>query len=256
MKKDQHVKTSMADGANSCMETYIRNAGIRNVDEITVVDEFNPQDPEPLNVHDYYYEYLRFRINQLTTINVGLEVVLSEESKKDITEAVSKYNFDLVVGSTDPTPMSATCEDAYQEYLENVLENIRIYKDEIDVISSQIDMISTATNNPNIDLKPYQNIIDEILKTLIENNIGIEVNSSTFEDSGLINNPSIQILKRYRELGGNIITIGSYACSVDDLSLYFEHVYKVLENLGFQAISQFHKHKPEQIEIKRFRRAV
>lgn len=252
MKKDQHVNSSMSKESNDSMELYVRNARNKQVDEITIVDEFNPNALETLNIEEYYFEYLRFIYNEITPINLGIEVVLSSEHEKSIRDALSSYRFDLVVGSTDPKSLCDSSEDKCMEYLETVLANVRKYGNDIDVVRSQIDSIRT-NDNSGIKLPKYQVLIDEILRTLISNNIGIEVNSSSFDGRVSFSTPSIQILKRYRELGGNIITVGSYASTVEDLSLHFENVYKTLEGLGFDAISQFHKRTPEQIELKRFK---
>lgn len=248
MKKDQHVNTSMSKKSNSCMEDYIRNAYHREVDEITVVDEYNPSAKEPLNVHDYYFEYIRFIRNTITKINLGIDIILSDEFKEYVDSVLSHYNFDLVVGSTDSQE-----NESVKDYLKRLLDNVTLYKDDIDVVSTRIDSVGGYET----DLTRYQNIIDKILKVLIDNSIGIEVNSRIFEGSSEYTNiPSIQILKRYKELGGDIVTIGSYASSVEDLSLYFENVYNILENIGFNAISQFHKRVPEQIELKRLKEVV
>ena len=252
MKKDQHVNSSMSKESNACMELYVRNARERQVDEITIVDEFNPTSLEPLNIEEYYFEYLRFMFNEITPINLGLEVVLSKNHEKKIREAIAAYKFDLIVGSTDPTSLSVSSKDICAEYLETVLANVRTYKNDIDVVRSQIDSFKNSDGS-RIKVSKYQDLIDEILRTLISNNIGIEVNSSSFEGLIPYSTPSIQILKRYKELGGSIITVGSYASTVEDLSLYFENVYKALKGLGFDAISQFHKRTPEQIELTRFK---
>lgn len=252
MKKDQHVNSSMSKESNACMELYVRNAKDKQVDEITIVDEFNPTSLEPLNIEEYYFEYLRFVHNEITPINLGLEVVLSKDHEKKIREALSSCKLDLIVGSTDPASLSVSSKDICKEYLETVLANVRKYRNDIDVVRSQIDSFK-ASDGSGVLLSKYQDLIDEILRALISNNIGIEVNSSSFGALIPYSTPSIQILKRYKELGGSIITVGSYASTVEDLSLYFENVYKVLEELGFDSISQFHKRTPEQIELTRFK---
>ena len=58
----------------------------------------------------------------------------------------------------------------------------------------------------------YQEIIDQILKTVIEMGKGIELNTAGFRKGIGQPNPSGDIIKRYRELGGEIITVG-FRCS-------------------------------------------
>ena len=54
----------------------------------------------------------------------------------------------------------------------------------------------------------YADIIDEILKLLIEKEKGLEVNSAGLKYGLPFAHPHPDVLKRYRELGGEIITIG------------------------------------------------
>ena len=237
MKKDQHV-TAMISRKKSNMEKYIRKASYMDVDEITVVDKFNPSDVEPLSVKDYYLEYLRFKHNELTDINLGVEVVLSSKFEEQIKTVIDEYPFDLVVGSMSLE--DTTSASALEKFLKDVLKNIEKYKSYVDVLSLPKFSFDFTTFIEN-----YAELIDQILEKLIENEIGIEINSTRF--TSILQG----ILKRYRELGGTIITLGSYAEVDYDLSLYFEYVYNILESIGYKTISQFHNHVPEQIEIRK-----
>ncbi|ETI69934.1 histidinol-phosphatase [Neobacillus vireti LMG 21834] len=55
----------------------------------------------------------------------------------------------------------------------------------------------------------YQEIIQQILKKAIERNIGIEINSSGLRAGLKQTLPSMNIIQLYKELGGEILTIGS-----------------------------------------------
>ncbi len=62
--------------------------------------------------------------------------------------------------------------------------------------------------------------------------------------------PNIEILKRFNELGGRIITIGSDAHNIKDLASHFDVAYDLLESAGFDEIAVFHDRKPSFIKIK------
>lgn len=90
-------------------------------------------------------------------------------------------------------------------------------------------------------LKP---IIIEILKTVIEDGKGIEVNTS-FHRYGLSDmTPSRDILKLYRDLGGTIITIGSDSHKDEHLGAYIDEAKAELKTLGFDRFVTFDKMKP------------
>ena len=58
-------------------------------------------------------------------------------------------------------------------------------------------------------------------------------------------NPCSAILKRYRELGGEIITIGSDAHTPDNIAAHFEKATEVLLDCGFKYYTIFEKRIPE-----------
>ena len=64
------------------------------------------------------------------------------------------------------------------------------------------------------------------------------------------------IIKRYKELGGKIITMGSDAHKVDDLAKDFDIAYDLLESVGIKEIAIYHNRKPEFIGIKELKKEL
>ena len=60
----------------------------------------------------------------------------------------------------------------------------------------------------------------------------------------------MDILKRFRELGGEIITIGSDAHRPDDIAYRFGDAYEYVKAAGFKAIASFRNKQPEFIDLK------
>mgnify|MGYP001290410962 FL=1 len=72
---------------------------------------------------------------------------------------------------------------------------------------------------------PFQNIkplIEKVLKTVISDGKGIEVNTSSYRYGLSDTTPSTDILKLYRELGGKIITMGSASHKPEHLGAYIK----------------------------------
>ena len=61
--------------------------------------------------------------------------------------------------------------------------------------------------------------------------------------------PSPEILRRYRELGGEIVTVGSDAHRPRDAAKYVGEGLEILKECGFRYVTVFTKHKPEFIPI-------
>ena len=85
--------------------------------------------------------------------------------------------------------------------------------------------------------------IDEVLKTAINMGKGIEINTSGMKYLGFCH-PHIDILKRYRELGGEIITIGSDAHNPEKIASDFKAAEEILTACGYDFYAEFHKRKP------------
>lgn len=75
---------------------------------------------------------------------------------------------------------------------------------------------------------------------------GIEVNTSSYKDSpGVVTaGYDIQLLKRYRELGGEIVVLGSDAHSPEYIGYKFENFKEILLQAGFRYIAHFESRKP------------
>lgn len=82
------------------------------------------------------------------------------------------------------------------------------------------------------------------MSIVIKNGKGIELNTS-YHRYGLKDaTPSVNILKRYRELGGDIITIGSDSHSPEQLGTYIENARQLLKSLGFCYFCTYDKMQP------------
>ena len=102
----------------------------------------------------------------------------------------------------------------------------------------------------NTQNKIIAELIDAILLELIMNDKGIEINTSGLRYGLPYPHPNIEIIKRYKELGGKIITIGSDAHNSDDLAKDFDLVYDILRSLNIKEIAVFHNRIPDFICIK------
>ena len=86
--------------------------------------------------------------------------------------------------------------------------------------------------------------MDEILKTLVEQGKGLELNTAGLKYGLPFAHPHPDILKRYRELGGEIITIGADGHKPEHIAYDFEKVNAILRECGFTYYAEFRKRKP------------
>ena len=99
-----------------------------------------------------------------------------------------------------------------------------------------------------LTLQKHGDRIEHLLKTIIQNGKGIEINCSGIRD-GVGPFPSEEILRLYRSLGGEIITVGSDAHRPQDAAKCVDRGQELLRTCGFKYIAVFTRRKPEFIPI-------
>ena len=100
-------------------------------------------------------------------------------------------------------------EDAFEKYLLKTLECVKAHKD-FDVLG-HLNYVCKSSHNPThkpLYYADYADICDEIMKILAQNGKGMEINTSGVDRVGDFL-PSREFIKRFRELGGEIVTVGS-----------------------------------------------
>ncbi len=177
---------------------------------------------------------------------------------------LSGYSFDFLIGSThlvdraDPYYPSfwEGCDvtASVRRYLETTLENICAF-DGFDVyghLDYIIRYIPSASGRKSYSLSESSDLselVDEILKLLLDKGKGLEVNTGGFRSGLSQPNPSAGILRRYRELGGEILTVGSDAHSPEQIASHFEETAEFIRSCGFRYITIFQNRKPEFLPV-------
>lgn len=188
-------------------------------------------------------------------IELGLQPHLAEKHRK----LLSEHTFDFVLGSShvvsgiDPYYpeyyKGRTEEEAYLEYFSSILENILAF-DGFDVYGHLDYVVRYGPNrNQFYSYEKYRDILDEILKALIERGKGIELNTGGFKYGLGHPNPTEEVLKRYRQLGGEIITIGSDAHEPRHVAYAFDRAAAILREAGFSYFTIFKERKPEFLRL-------
>ena len=95
----------------------------------------------------------------------------------------------------------------------------------------------------------YSNVIDDIFKALISREKALEINTSgLFKEIGKTL-PDINLIRRFKELGGRYVTIGSDAHNCIDLGKGIEQGIETAKTCGFNHYTIFENRLPTMIEI-------
>lgn len=258
---DTHMHTHHSGDSDAPMDAMINAAIARGLGGICFTDHYDydyPDDPELflLDFDSYIKEVRAARETYAGTFPVllGIEVGLQPQITDINQAAVSAHPFDFVIGSSHvvhgmdpyyPAYYEGRSErEAYLEYFTSILENLKVY-DNFDVYG-HIDYVVRYGPNKNqyYTYEAYADAIDEILRTLISMGKGIEINTAGFKYGLGHPNPTEAILARYRELGGEIITIGADAHAPEHVAYSFDRVSPILRQAGFSYFTVFKERKP------------
>ena len=159
---------------------------------------------------------------------------------KDLTYAYAKMDFSILGKET-----IVEYVDAYFDDMLTMIENV-----DFDILAHMTVPLRYINGKYNVglDLTPYEQKIDSILDKIIGKGIALEVNTSSYEELGDFM-PSKNILKRYYDKGGSLITLGSDAHKSNQASIHFEQAMEVIKQIGFQHIYYYKKRKPYAVEV-------
>lgn len=263
---DTHMHSQFSGDCHTPQESMIQASIQKGLDGICFTDHLDLDYPDNseeffLDLPNYAASVLALKENYKNRFPVlfGVELGLQPHLTAIHREIISQYPFDFVIGSShvvhgyDPYfPPYWSChgeEDGYREYFESILENIKVY-DGFDVYG-HIDYVVRYGPNKNqyYTYEKYADLIDPILKLLVEKGKGIEINTGGFKYGLGHPNPTEEIIARYHELGGEIITIGADAHAPEHVAYDFEKVPEILKNAGFRYYTVFEERKPRFIKL-------
>jgi histidinol-phosphatase (PHP family) len=188
----------------------------------------------------------------------GIEIGLQPGETLEIAARdADSYDFDFIIGSVHAAEGAAIDTEAYLaarsfeacvlDYYNSLILCLDNY-DNFDVLGHINNIDRYVEKVPDDDL--YMEPLDNILRKLIAMGKGIEVNTSSYRKGmGERTTPTLDILKRYKELGGEIVTIGSDAHRPKDVGRNLEKGIELMKAAGFSYLATFRSRKPSFIKL-------
>ncbi len=206
-----------------------------------------------------FMEKLRREYEGRIRIRSGVEIGLETAYQKQISEYILSYPWDFAIGSVhlvgrlDPYHKDffegRTVEEAYRSYFEAILSCLETFDPIFDTLG-HLDYIFRCGDRSITDAwSQWPELMDAILHLLIEKGIGLEVNTGGIKSGLPFQHPHDNLLLRYRELGGELITLGSDAHTPDHLGDYFIPTGEKLKALGFRYYAVFAGRKPSFLPL-------
>lgn len=104
-----------------------------------------------------------------------------------------------------------------------------------------------ARDGLGVTLDPYSDLIRQILQVLIHRGKALELNTSGYRTNNGEPLPGPEVLCWYRELGGELITIGSDAHEMQYMAQGLEQGMELLREIGFRYLTLYKNRTPQQI---------
>ena len=263
MKADVHTHSVYSfDGNHSCSDLceYAIKNGVKylaitdhcEIDSKTI--EFYPDK----QFEDVYNMKEKFK-GRLNVYN-GLEIGQAIYNKPLAEKILGTYDYDFVLGSIHNLE---NMEDFY--FLDyTVYDPFKLLRQYFDMLIElcewgNFDSLAHLTYpvryikgnyNIDVDLNDYKAQIDEILELLIKDDKALELNTSGLGMK--IHNflPGIEIIKRFADMGGKYVTIGSDSHFREKIGNYIDDGLTALKSVGINYIAVYEKREPKLIEIK------
>jgi len=260
---DYHIHSDFSADCKTPMERTIEEAIQKGLSEICFTEHIDYDYPDKsivfefdLDAYDNKITELKKTYKEQLTIRKGVEIGVQPHQLEMYHDLIEKEHFDFVICSMHTAEKRGlhsgeffegkTQEEAYRIYYEELLYCVQHFKNF--QVLGHLDLVKRYKRQES--RKNFHNIIGEIFKVIIPAGKGIEINTSG-KRYGLKNGmPSEDILKLYKDLGGEIITLGSDSHVETTLAYDFRETLELLLSLGYTYVSTFEDKKPVFHSIK------
>ncbi len=192
-------------------------------------------------------------------IRRGMEFGMTVDNRDQFRLDLQRRPFDFVLGSihfVDDLDVyfaeywqDKTVFQAERRYLEATLDCVRLHED-FDVLA-HLTYIAKTHSHPApkpVAFADHRELIDEILKCLAKKGKGLELNTSGMDRCGGFL-PTLDYFRRFRELGGQIVTIGSDAHTASRVGQYSQDACGLLKDV-FGYVCTFENRQPVFHKLK------
>lgn len=259
---DFHTHTSFSSDSSEPLENAVKAACEKGIKTLCITEHMDfdyPGGEFILDTAAYRAEFLRVKEQYTGRVELlfGVELGLMDYLAPRLNDYVRGWEFDFIIGSSH----LIDGEDPYYpeyfdrlgdkngilRYFESILANIKAFG-EFDVYG-HLDYAVRYSRAKSYAPADYREITEGILKALISAGKGIELNTAGLKYGLGWAHPHPEILRRYRELGGEIITVGSDGHKAGHYAYGFDEAEDILKAAGFKYYTVFRKRKAEFIKL-------
>lgn len=193
---------------------------------------------------------------------VGAELGQASYDIPTSEKLLSAMNYDIVIGAIHNLPGGE--DPYYTDFSDDSVDYMKLLEDYLncelkmaqwggfDTLAHMTYPLRYIVGNygRTVDMTRFKDIIDEILITLIKNEKALEINTAGLRQKIGITSPDESIVRRYKELGGKLITLGSDAHYAADLGAGIQQGYELALRCGFDKVAVYQNRIPTLVPIE------
>ena len=272
---DYHLHSDFSGDSETPMEDMVRHGISLGLERICFTDHIDydyPICPDgtlfEFDADKYLTEIARLQKKYEGKIKIrkGLELGLKTSAIPKLNRLLDGRQFDFIIGSShivfDRDPYypdyweNITVREGLMKYFGSILDNIKNFSDfdtygHIDYIVRYIPDVKNkkAPLSDFYSYAKYADILDAVLTAIIAAGKAIEVNTAGFKYGLGHPNPHEDVIKRYFELGGSFVTIGSDGHIPAHMAYDFEKARHLLLSLGVKEYAVFENRQPIMLPL-------
>ena len=266
---DLHVHTDNSFDGNHSATHFCERAEMLEMRVVAFtdhceVDQFRGDPTYEKRMFQAFFEISKVRsafrgkLLALNGVELGQPVYDVETAEK----IIASHDYDQIIGSVHNLRGG---EDFY--FMENLTMDeaeklLKAYFDEIINLLNwgNFDVLAHLTyplryfyskSNLDIDLDKFKNQIDEILLLTAKKEKALEINTAALRQPLNKLSPEVDVLKRFKKLGGKYVSVGSDAHYAKHLAADIDMAYNAALEAGFDSITFFQKRTPIEMKIER-----
>ncbi len=195
-------------------------------------------------------------------LSAGVELGQPLQALENAEQVLASYDFDFVICSlhnnlnqqdyyfinyNDP---ELDIKDLFDRYFQELLETIAWGKfDVLGHLTYPLRYMNGIYKKNYSFLDHYYDEIVAVMKGVIQQGKGIEINTSGLRQPVGVTLPDLPYIKLYKQLGGEILTIGSDSHTAQDIGAGIADGILIAKEAGFDYYTFFQDRKPKMIKI-------
>lgn len=262
---DYHMHSKYSFDCETEVEEICENAIKRGLKEIAITDHMDIFSDKPygyiMDCESCYHELwkIKEKYQDKLKVLVGVELGQPQANERQAKEFLKKYPLDFIIGSVHNMENDVDAYDLdykmvdYHKVMENYVQWLITMAKHFDFdVMGHITYPSRYVYQQigvKVDFREYYEQYEELFRILIHSGKGIELNLSGIARGTDETMPSLDLLKMYRELGGEIVTVGSDAHVAEQVGCVSKKGMELLNEAGFRHVSTFENRKVKNVAI-------